>query len=674
MKLRHIAFLLLSFLLSGTLAAQESLLWKVSAPGGRYTSYILCATELPGVENYDIITPATKVVEKVNTVAFFNVPESTESQNINVFMKAPGDNTLKGYYRREDRIRFELMAADKLKENMETYYPLKPLYILQLLREKDHAAGMDYQQTILMDIALTQKKPTLSLVTIRQIAGVMDLMDYNTQANVLSAYVNNESIHLDADAEKFQYYKSQLLNDYLRVVNSTENEAYISTMIGSMNDLLLKKVDALCQQQSALFVIDADLIPGEFGLIKKLQSRGYSVTPEIFEYKAYTGDERPDIGNNPNENAMTVNIPADAFPSFAIQPAVGGYIDPENIKVINVRNAPENKQGYRAYYDPFGDFFDMASADTLFLESWYDLRGEEANFRVKVPIKGDWEFTSTPWLEGGEIKKFIYQTNHAKSDLFYSVGYTVYPPNFMAENRNTFFEQFMESTRNQMSGDVIAQRVISNPNFTGREFTASVGDSFFIRSVFLLQDNVLYQLLTGGPADNPFSVYAEAFLNSFQTGSSVLVNWFFFEQPSFNCYLPMEPVKNTKTYTLPSGPLQVTTYSAADYKELVDYQVVVSNYPPGHKFGNKKVFFDDLIAQAEKQYIGKALKIENIENNEIEGRYVEMQLMNRKIYRIYIFFDGNSVYQFVAGGDSIVMVSNNVNRFIQSLKMTASKK
>jgi len=136
----------------------------------------------------------------------------------------------------------------------------------------------------------------------------------------------------------------------------------------------------------------------------------------------------------------------------------------------------------------------------------------------------------------------------------------------------------------------------------------------------------------------------------------------------------MDPSKSTKTYTLPSGPLQVTTYSAADFKELVDYQVVVSNYPPGHKFGNKKTFFDDLIAQAEKQYIGKAQKIEVIENNGVPGRYVEMQLMNRKIYRIYIYFDGNSVYQFVSGGDTNVMVSNNVNRFIQSIKVTSGKK
>ncbi|HMZ89701.1 MAG TPA: TraB/GumN family protein [Chitinophagales bacterium] len=675
MKIRILVLLLLA-VATNVLSAQESLLWKVTSPNGKFTSYILCSTELPGVENYDIITPATPIISKVNTVAFFNVPDAAEIQNIPTFMKAPGDNTLKGYYKREDRIRFELMVADKLKENIETYYAYKPLYTLQLMREKDHAAGLDYQQTILLDIALQQKKPTLSLMTIRQIAGVMDLMDFNTQATVLSNYINTASLYIDADNEKFQAYAGQSMKDYLRVVNSSEQDAYITTMIGSMNDMLMKKMDPLLQQQSALFILDADLIGGDLGIIKKLQAKGYTVVAEPFDYKKYADGMKPDpnLTNNTINNATASNIPADDFPSFAIQPVTGGYVDPETIKVINIKDNPGKKPGYLAYRDPFGDFFDMQSADTLFMESWYELRGTDANFHVKVPVKGDWEESSTPWLEGGEIKKFVYQTNHAKSDVFYSIGYTVYPPSFKADDRDAFFNQFIQSTQDQISGQIISQRIVSNPNFTGREFTAVVGDSFFVRSQFLLQDNVLYQLLVGGPGDNSYSVYAEAFLNSFQTASNVLVNWFFFEQPSFSCYLPMEPSKSTKTYTLPSGPLQVQTFSAPDLKEAIEYQVVVSTYPAGHKFSNKKTFFDELIANAEKQYIGKALKVESVENNGVEGRYVEMQLMNRKIYRMYIYFDGTSTYQFVAGGDSNVMVSNNVNRFIQSMKMSAAKK
>ena len=661
--LRNIVLYLLTGLLAQVVQAQESLLWKIKSPDGKHESYILCTTDLPGAENYDIATGAATVMSKVNTVAFYNVPDQTEIQNIPVFMKSSGDNTLKGYYKREDRIRFELMVNDKLKSNPESYYTLKPLYVLQLLKEKDHAAGLDFQKTILMDIALQQSKPTLSLLTIRQIAGVMDQMDFNTQATVLSAYVNNIQTYLDGDAEKFNHYKQQALTDFVKVINSAEQPAYISVMISSMNDLLVKKMEPLSTQQSVLYILDAELVPGESGILKKLQNKGFQVSAEPFTLGLYSGNA---TASNTKNNYAISNIP-DEFPPLNTLPAVGGYLDPEAIKIVNIKKENSYDESYLGFRDPFGDFFDMAAADTLFLENWYELKGTDANFKVKVPIKTEWEYSETPWQNVGVIKKFIYSNNHAKSDLFYSVGYTVYPPTFVQNNKNNFFEQFIESTQNQISGRIISQRIISNPNFTGREFTAVVGDSFFVRSQFLLQDNIMYQLLVGGPGDNPFSVYAEAFLNSFETESNALVNWHFFDQPSFNCYLPTPPGKQTKTYGLATGPMNVITYSSTDYKESVDYTVTVSSYPPGHKFGNKKKFFEDLIASAEKSYIGKSYKILEVENNGVEGRYIEMQLMNSKTYRIYFFFDGNTVYQFAIGGDGQILVSNNVDRFTQSI-------
>lgn len=672
--MRTIAYTLLLVVLSVSAKAQESLLWKVVSPDGKFTSYVLASSELPGIENYDIASGASKIMDKVNTVAFFNVPDPNEIQNIPVFMKNTGDNTLKGYYKREDRIRFELMITEKLLSSPENYYNFKPLYLLQLLKEKDHASGVGFQQTILQDIALQQAKPTLSLVTIRQIAGVMEEMDFNTQATVLSSYINGNQTYLDSDAEKFNAYVQQSTKEYAKVINSAEQSAYIFVMINNMNELLIRKIDELSKQQSLLYIIDADLVAGEAGLLKKLTNRGFAVSPESFELKLYSSNNRPTIGqNNSNSNDVISNTVPDDFPELYVLPSASGYLDPSDIKVVNIKETAGVEQNYKAYYDSFGDFFDIAAQDTLFLEGWYDLKGTDANFKVKVPLKSEWIKTETPWSDGGAIKTFNYSNNHAKSDLFYSVGYTVYPPTFSQKNKNDFFEQFIKSTQDQISGKIIAQRIISNPSFTGREFTAVVGDSFFVRSQFLLQDNVLYQLLVGGPGNNPFEVYAEAFLNSFETSSNLLVNWHFFEQPSFNCYLPTPPSKQNKTYTLPAGPLVVQTFSSSDYKELIDYSLIISTYPPGHKFGNKNAFFEDLVAAAEKQYIGKAYKIEKVDNSNIEGRYIEMLLMNKKTYRIFIYFDGNSVYQFVAGGDAQVLVSNNANRFIQSIHFLNSE-
>lgn len=671
MKLR---IFVLYFLLiaAGTSYAQESLLWKVTSPDGKQNSYILCATELPGVENYDIATPVGEIMNIVNTVAFYNVPDAAEVQNIPVFMKSSGDNTLKGYYKREDRIPFELMISDKLKGNVENYYTYKPFYILQLFRDKDHAAGKDYQQTILLDIALQKAKPTLSLLTIRQIAATMDESDFATQATVLSHYVNNPKPYLDADAKKFIAYSKQSITDYANVVNSTEQVAYVNVMINRINDLLIRKMEPLSTEQSVLYILNTDLVGGESGIIKKLRSKGFAVVAQPFIYNLYSGNVDQTTITNTNNNEVASAFPDD-FPVFGITTNTTGYLNPEEIKVVSINDINNNKPAYKAFSDPFGDMFDMAAADTLFMEYWFDLKGDGANFKVKVPIKGDWERSETPWSDGGVIKKYIYQNNHSKSDLFYSVGYTIYPPNFKQSNKDNFFNQFIKQTEDQLNGKLISQRILSTPGYTGREFTAIVGDSFFVRSQFILQDNVLYQLLVGGPGNNPYSAYGEAFLNSFRIASNSMVNWHLFEQPAFNCYLPTPPSKANKTYTLPSGPMTVSTFTSDDYKELVAYSVIVTAYPPGHKFGNKKSFFDDLILNAERQYIGKAYKTETVEKNGVTGRYVEMLLMNKKTYRMYFFFDGNTVYQFVAGGDAQILLSLNVNRFFNSISFIGTE-
>lgn len=669
MRRSYILFLL-AVILNGIAQGQESLLLKITPPDSKVSSYIFCSTELPGVENFDISTPIAPVMSSVNTVAFFNVPDASEIQNIPVFMKSPGESTLKGYYKREDRIRFELMVGDKLKESVENYYTIKPLYILQLFRDKDHGTGKEYQQNLLLNNALQTGKPTLSLVTIRQIAGVMEEMDFDTQASVLSNYVNNAQAFLDADGKKFTAYSKQNISEYAATEYTAEQAAYITTMINSMNDLLLKKMEPLSTQQSVLYILNADLIGGDYGLIKKLKAKGYTIEYQPINIK--TGTTNTSVNNNTTTNttpAAPANIEPDDFPALTVMPAA--TMNPEEVKLVNVNELKKNKKTYLGYADPFGDAFDMASADTLFLESWYELKGTDANFKVMVPVKEDWEETETPWVDAGTIKKFIYQTNHAKSDLFYSVGYTVYPPSFNQTDKNKFFNDFIDQTKDQLNGDIIAQRIISEPGYTGREFTAAVGDSFFVRSQFILQDNIFFQLLVGGPGNNPFSAYAEAFLRSFDLSSNAMVNWYLFDQPGFNCYLPTQPSKSSKQYTLPSGPMTVQTFVADDYRELVTYTVTVSAYPPGHKFGNTNSFFDDLIANAERQYIGKASKIEKVKLNGVEGRYVEMQLMNKKTYRIYFYFDGNTVYQFAAGGDTGVLLSLNANRFFNSVQFTA---
>jgi hypothetical protein len=641
---------------------QTSLLYRIVPPQGAAASYILCTAQLPGIEKFDIEFPAAEVMDKVSTVAFYWLPDENEKQYLPSLMKLSNDSTLKGYFTREDRIRFELMVRDKLKDNIDNYVGIKPLYILEKFRAKDFGEGASYQQQALFNIAIEKTKPTLSLLNAREINEHIDEMDFETQAEVMIHYVNNANTYLIADEKLLRSYVSQNLQEFSVLFSNATHDAYENFMINNLNDLLAQRIDAVSNQLTVLFILNAERIAGNRGILQNLIAKGYSVSPEPFNLKAKNNDAPANMSNMPD------TIAADNFPELKqIQLNPGMENSSPKIQVIHLNDTSKTLfNNYHAYVDPYGDLFDYASADTSFLDYWYMMKGIEASFSVKVPVKLNWEETTTETLNG-PIKSYVYQTNHAKSDLYYSIGYTIYPPTFDAGNKNDFYNDFIYRSVRKLNGELISQRIISTPEYTGREFVIRVADSVFIRSKLILQKNILYQLLTGGPKNNAYSSYAEAFFSSFQTSANNANNWFYFQHSSFTAYFPTAPGQTSQTYSTASGPLIVETFKSEDYKEGVSYFVSINTYPDEYDMKSKTAFYNDLILTAERQYVGRASEIKNVRKDKIKGRYVELHLMNNKIYRMYFFVDDNKVYQYLAGGNPAAVTAFNVQRFFDSI-------
>ncbi|MBK7108001.1 MAG: hypothetical protein IPH61_02305 [Bacteroidetes bacterium] len=195
-----------------------------------------------------------------------------------------------------------------------------------------------------------------------------------------------------------------------------------------------------------------------------------------------------------------------------------------------------------------------------------------------------------------------------------------------------------------------------------------------MRSKIVLKGNVLYQFLTGGPNDNIYSAYSTAFFNSISIEGGKIGNWIVVNNNFFSCELPAQPLIQKQTYNTQYGPLEVQTFNSQDYGDDIAYFISVNAYPPGYNFKNTKDFYEDLIANAERQYVGRAIKTETIKKNGIKGRYVELQLTNQKIYKMYIFFNHNIVYQYLAGGTPTAMQSLNPQYFFDHFVFVAEEK
>lgn len=658
--LKRSVFLFLLFA-SGFAPAQQSLLWQITPPGSNTPSYIFCSTALPGAEKIDIRDAAADILDKVNALAFTSIPSENEWKHLHAMTSDSGAFTLKGYFKRNDRIRFELMLRDKLHVAIEDYYTVKPLYILSQFRDADHAAGLHFQQDQFTALALQKTKPVLSLLTFSQVMDIQGQMDYAAQADDMIYYINHPDLYQQSDLQKFQDYLSQNTVDYAVQQYNTEPGDYINTIIGGMSDALADKINTLSMQQSILYVIDADYVLGEKGILKKLESMGYTESPEFFFLR--TQDETSVPAYDSTATAET-GVPSDNFPPIITytndNPSpLGAVIRNTNSSFTPVPNT------LTALSDPYNALFDYDASDTLFLDSWYLLKGADANFSVRVPVKDTWTENSTQ-TSNGLVKSYQYETNHAKSDLYYSVAYFVYPASFGVQNKADFYNDFVSRSVSKLNGQLVAERVISSPDYTGREFVIQIGDSDFVRSKLFLRQNVLYQLLAGGPGNNAFSVYAEGFFRSFNSGSVIIANWTKFEQPLFSCYLPTYPKATTQTYNTQYGPLQVQSFNATDYRDNVNYFVSVNAYPVGYKFKSRHAFYKDLILNAERQYIGKVTEEKKIKKDKIRGRYIEMQVTDGSEYKICFFFTKNTVFEYLAAGNALALQSLNTKKFFDS--------
>ena len=114
------------------------------------------------------------------------------------------------------------------------------------------------------------------------------------------------------------------------IFNATEPPAYINVMVGSINDLLMRKIEPLSTQQSVLYILNTALVGGENGILKKLKGKGFTVTAENFNYKKYVSDSPLKIDPPPEKNE-TPSTYTDNFPAITILPSTSGYLNPDEI-------------------------------------------------------------------------------------------------------------------------------------------------------------------------------------------------------------------------------------------------------------------------------------------------------------------------------------------------------
>ena len=288
-------FLTLLLVIATTLGAQAQLLWKVSGNGLDKPSYLFGTYHLASLGIKDSIAALPQVQQDVQQVygevvmADMMKPETL--MKMQQQMMLPADTTFRSLFSPEE---FEVVSQavqEYMKVDIALLDRMKPAALTQqltVLFYLKHTPGYNPQEQL--DASFQQEatkagKEVGGLETVQSQIDILFNKPLRRQAEDLYCFLSNPAKAERQAKELIAAYAAQDLDTVLRLMEEKEGTKCDPTpeemaqLLYDRNRNWVGQMPAIMQTAPTLFVIGAGHLPGEQGLVKLLQGKGYTVEP-----------------------------------------------------------------------------------------------------------------------------------------------------------------------------------------------------------------------------------------------------------------------------------------------------------------------------------------------------------------------------------------------------------
>ena len=288
-------FITLLLVVAATLGAQAQLLWKVSGNGLDKPSYLFGTYHLASLGIKDSIAALPQVQQDVQQVygevimADMMKPETL--MKMQQQMMLPADTTLRSLFSPEE---FEVVSQavqEYMKVDIALLDRMKPAALTQqltVLFYLKHTPGYNPQEQL--DASFQQEatkagKEVGGLETVQSQIDILFNKPLRRQAEDLYCFLSNPAKAERQAKELIAAYAAQDLDTVLRLMEEKEGTKCDPTpeemaqLLYDRNHNWVGQMPDIMQTAPTLFVIGAGHLPGEQGLIKLLQEKGYTVEP-----------------------------------------------------------------------------------------------------------------------------------------------------------------------------------------------------------------------------------------------------------------------------------------------------------------------------------------------------------------------------------------------------------
>ncbi|GAA0746667.1 TraB/GumN family protein [Gaetbulibacter jejuensis] len=286
--MRHFTFLLLFAvsLFSTTSTAQtleKSLLWEISGNGLEQPSYLYGTIHMTCDASLD--ANIKKALDDTSLLVLeidMDDPSMAVKMANDIYMK--DGKTLKDLVSAEDYTILSDFLKTQTGMPAEMIGNIKPFFITAMMYPKllDCAAVQSFENE-LMKIAHEQEEEVLGLETVEEQMAVFDQIPYKDQAqDLLRSAKDNMSFDKAAFQKMMELYVEKDIEGLAKLmeedVNLT-NTKHKDVILDNRNKNWIAKIEDFAKQQPTFFGVGAGHLPGENGVIKLLQKKGYTVKP-----------------------------------------------------------------------------------------------------------------------------------------------------------------------------------------------------------------------------------------------------------------------------------------------------------------------------------------------------------------------------------------------------------
>jgi uncharacterized protein len=262
----------------------KTLLWEISGKGLRQPSYLFGTMHILCAEDARLSSNLKKIIKECKEIYF-----EIDMDNMTELMGAMK------YLRMNDGIKIsDLLTAEEYErvkdyfEKNRTMLPLsmmnrfKPYFVSSLIGEKmmvcEKKNGME---EMIMRESKQYDKVIKGLETTEFQASIFDSIPYNKQAKDLLAYIDSIDTYRQITLEMIDVYRKQDLESMDELMKKSDPgiESYMDLLLYNRNRRWVTLMPSVMQEGSVLFAVGAGHLPGEQGVIKLLQAKGYTVKP-----------------------------------------------------------------------------------------------------------------------------------------------------------------------------------------------------------------------------------------------------------------------------------------------------------------------------------------------------------------------------------------------------------